>query len=168
MKINIVGIADHEMTGQMEWFNCKVDDRSKVVVSAHRIETLDGYVFPLSNKSGLVYMHSIWVPTDDDLQQYPQVFFTSPDIWDASVLDHGITPVLLDEINQGADDSLLQDSIFDEFGDFPQQVVQNLDVFLDSSPGETGEHMFHAYLHESNPAEQDWKSLRPYFGWQSE
>ena len=30
------------------------------------------------------------------------------------------------------------------------------------------EHTFHAYLHESNPAEQDWKSLWPYFGWQSE
>ena len=28
--------------------------------------------------------------------------------------------------------------------------------------------MFHTYLHESNPAEQDWISLRPYFGWQSE
>ena len=24
------------------------------------------------------------------------------------------------------------------------------------------------HLHESNNAEQDWKSLRPYFGWQSE
>ena len=92
---------------------------------------------------------------------------TSPDIWDASVLDHGITPALLDEINQQADDSLLQDSIFDEFGDIQQQVVQLLDVFWDSSLAETGEHTFHAYLHESNPVEQDWKSLRPYFGLQS-
>ena len=54
--------------GQLEWFNCKVNDRSKVVGGAHRIETPDGYVFPLSIESGLVYMHSIWVPTDDDLQ----------------------------------------------------------------------------------------------------
>ena len=90
-------------------------------------------------------MHSIWVPTDDDLQQYPHVFFTSPDIWDASVLDHGIT---------------LQDSTLDEFGDLQEHVVQHLDVFWDSSPAETGEHNFHAYLHESNPAEQDLKSLR--------
>ena len=83
--------------GQMEWFNCKVDDRSKVVGGAQRIETPHGYMFPLSIESGLVYMHSIWVPTDDDLQQYPQGFITSSDIWDASVLDYGITPVLLDE-----------------------------------------------------------------------
>ena len=45
--------------GQMEWFNCKVDDRSKVVVGAQRIETSDGYVIPCSIESGLVYMNSI-------------------------------------------------------------------------------------------------------------
>ena len=73
----------------------------KVVGGAQRIETHEGYVFPLSIESGLVYMHSIWVTTDDYLQQYPYVFFTSPDIWDASVLDHGIAPALLEEIHQG-------------------------------------------------------------------
>ena len=60
--------------GQMEWFNCKVDDRSKVVGGTQRIETPHGYVFPLSIESGLVCMHSIQVPTDNDLQQYPHVF----------------------------------------------------------------------------------------------
>ena len=34
--------------GQMEWFNCKVHDRSKVVGGAQRIENSDGYVIPLS------------------------------------------------------------------------------------------------------------------------
>ena len=115
--------------GQMEWFNCKVDDRSKIVGGAQRIETSEGYGIPLSIESGLVYMHSIRIPTDQDLQNYPHVFFTSPDIGDASVLDHEITPSLLEDINQHSDDSL---------------------------------------LHESNSAEDDWKSLRPYFGWQSE
>ena len=91
--------------------NCKVGDRSKVVGGAQRIENPDGYVFPLSIESGLVYMHSIWVPSDDDLQEYLHVFFTSPDIRDASLLDHGITPALLEEIHLEADDSLLKDSI---------------------------------------------------------
>ena len=45
--------------GQMKWFHCKVDDRSKVVGGVQRIETSDGYVIPLSIESGLVYMHSI-------------------------------------------------------------------------------------------------------------
>ena len=75
-------------------------------------------------------MHSIQVPADDDLQQYLHDFFTSPDIWDASVSDHCITPAYLDEINQEADDSLLQDTIYDELGDFQQQVVQYLDVLI--------------------------------------
>ena len=70
-------------------------------------------------------MHSIQVPTDNDLQQYPHVFFTSPDIWDPSVLDHGITPALLEEIHKEADDST--DSMFDEFGDLHQQLVQHMD-----------------------------------------
>ena len=84
--------------GQMEWFISKVDDRSKVVGGAQRTETSDGYVVPLSIESGLVCLHSIQIPTDNDLQQYPHAFFTSPDTWDASVLDHGITPSLLEEI----------------------------------------------------------------------
>ena len=66
--------------GQMEWFNCQVDDRSIIVGGAQRIETSEGYVIPLSIESGLVYMHTIRIPTDQDLQNYPHVFFTSPDI----------------------------------------------------------------------------------------
>ena len=94
-------------SGQMEWFNCQVDDRSKIVGGAQRIETPEGYVIPLSIETGLVYMHPIRIPTDQDLQNYPHVFFTSPDIWDPSVLDHEITPSLLEDINQHSDDSLL-------------------------------------------------------------
>ena len=47
-------------------------------------------------------------------------------------------------------------------------MVQQLNIFWDSNPTESGEHTFHTHLHESSHAEQDWKSLRPYFGWQSE
>ena len=154
--------------GQMEWFNCQVDDRSKIVGGAQRIETSEGYVIPLSIESGLVYMHTIRIPTDQDLQNYPHVFFTSPDIWDASVLDHEITPSLLEDINQHSDDSLLQDSIFDEYGDLHHRAIQTLNIFCDLPSLPSGEPITHASLHDSNPAEEDWKTLRPYFGWQSE
>ena len=76
-------------------------------------------------------MHSIRIPTDQDLQNYHHVFFTSPDIWDASVLDHEITPSLLEDINQHYDDSLLQDSIFDEYGDLHHRAIQTLNIFCD-------------------------------------
>ena len=52
---------------QMEWFNCQVDDRSKLVGGAQSIQTSEGYVIPLSIESGLVYMHSMRIPTDHDL-----------------------------------------------------------------------------------------------------
>ena len=154
--------------GQMEWFNCQVDDRSKIVGGAQQIETSEGYVTPLSIESGLVYIHSIRIPTDQDLQNYPHVFFTSPDIWDASVLNHEITPSLFEDINQHSDDSLLQDSIFDEYGDLHHRAIQTLNIFCDLPSLPSGEPITHAYLHDSNPAEEDWKTLRPYFGWQSE
>ena len=155
-------------SGQMEWFNCQVDDRSKIVGGAQRIETPEGYVIPLSIETGLVYMHPIRIPTDQDLQIYPHVFFTSPDIWDPSVLDHEITPSLLEDINQHSDDSLLQDSIFDEYGDLHHRAIQTLNIFCDLPSLPPGEPTTYAHLHDSNPAEEDWKSLRPYFGWQSE
>ena len=128
--------------GQMEWFNCKVGDRSKVVGGAQRIETSDGYVIPLSIESGLAYMHPIRILTDSDLQLYSHIFFTSPDTWDASVMDHDITPSLLQEINQDNDASLLQDSMFDEYGELQHRAVLKLNIFWDPHPTESGEHTF--------------------------
>ena len=124
--------------GQMEWFNCQVDDRSKLVGGAQRIKSSERYVIPLSIESGLVYMHSMRIPTDHDLQNYPHVFFTSPDIWDTSVLDHGIPPSLLEDLNQHSDASLLQDSIFDAYGE-PHH--------LPSLP--PGEPITHVHLHDT-------------------
>ena len=41
-------------------------------------------------------------------------------------------------------------------------MVQHFDVFWDENPTETGDYTFHAHLHQSNPAEEDWTSLSPY------
>ena len=100
-------------------------------------------------------MQSIRIPTDNDLKQYPHVFFTLPDTWDASVLNYGITPSLLEEINQESDDSPLQVSIFDEFGELPHRVIQQMNIFWDAKSTESGEDTLHTYLHESNNAEPD-------------
>ena len=136
--------------GQMEWFNCQVDDRSKLVGGAQGIETSEGYVIPLSIESGLVYMHSMRIPTDHDLQNYPHVFFTSLDIWDTSVLDHGIPQSLLEDINQHSDDSLLQDSIFDAYGEPHHRDIQTLhSSFCDLPSLPPGEHITHVHLHDT-------------------
>ena len=146
--------------GQMEWFNCQVDDRSKLVGGAQRIKTSEGYAIPLSIESELVYMHSMRIATDHDLQNYPHVFFTSPDIWDTSVLDHGISQSLLEDIDQHSDASLLQDSIFDAYGEPHHRDIQTLNSsFCDLPSLPPGEPITHAHMHDSNPAEEDWKSL---------
>ena len=136
--------------GQMEWSNCQVDDRSKLVGGTQSIQTSEGYVIPLSIESGLVYMHSMRIPTDHDLQNYPHVFFTSPDIWDTSVLDHGIPQSLLENINQHSDDSLLQDSIFDAYGEPHHRDTQTLNSsYCDLPSLPPGEPITHVHLHDT-------------------
>ena len=136
--------------GQMEWFNCQVDDRSKIVGGAQSIQTSEGYVIPLSIEAGLVYMHSMRIPTDHDLQNYPHVFFTSPDIWDTSVLDHGIPQSLLEDIDQHSDDSLLQDSNFDAYEQLHHRDIQTLNSsFCDLPSLPPGEPITHVHLHDT-------------------
>ena len=75
-------------SGQLEWFKTNVDEKSVKVGGTQLITTLDGYSVPLLIKDGLAYANSLGKPTDQDMDTYPHVFFTSPDEWDPSVLDH--------------------------------------------------------------------------------
>ena len=87
-------------SGQLEWFKTNVDEKSVKVGGTQLITTLDGYSVPLLIKDGLAYATSLGRPTDQDMDTYPHVFFTSPDEWDPSVLDHvvefwGLPPRIL-------------------------------------------------------------------------
>ena len=80
--------------------------------------------------------------------------------WDTSELDHRIPPSLLEDINQHSDDSMLQDSIFDAYGEPHHRDIQTLNSsFCDLPSLPPGEPINHAHMHDSNPAEKDWKSL---------
>ena len=134
---------------QMEWFNCQVDDRSQLVGGTQSIQTSEGYVIPLSIESGLVYMHSMRIPTDHDLQNYPHVLFTSPDIWDTSVLDHGIPQSLPQDINQRYDASMSQAPDFDAYGEPHHRDTQTLNSsFCDLPSLPPGEPIPHVHLHD--------------------
>ena len=66
-------------------------------------------------------------PTDQDMDTYPHVFFTSPDECDTSVLDHD--PPHLD----GLDPSQVPaqpfgDPMFDAYGDFNDHIIANLNI----------------------------------------
>ena len=75
-------------SGLLEWFKTNVDEKSVKVGCTQLITTLDGYSVPLLIKDGLAYATSLGKPTDQDMDTYPHVFFTSPNEWDPSVLDH--------------------------------------------------------------------------------
>ena len=66
-------------SGQLECFKTNVDDKSVKVGGTQLITTLDGYSVPLLIKDGLTYATSLGRPTDQDMDTYPHVFFTSPD-----------------------------------------------------------------------------------------
>ena len=151
-------------SGQLEWFKTHVDEKSIKVGGTQLITTLDGYSVPLLIKDALAYATSLGRPTDHDMDSYPHVFFTSPDEWDPSVLDHDPPPL------DGLDPSQMLDQpfgdpMFDAYGDFNERIIANLNILLDAPPEDC--RSYTANLHQSSSQEPDWNALRPFFAWTS-
>ena len=124
-------------SGQLEWFKTLVDEKSIKVGGTQLITTLDGYSVPLLIRDGLAYATSLGRPTDQDMDTYPHVFFTSPDEWDPSVLDHD--PPHLDGLDPSqVSDQPFGDPMFDAYGDFNERIIANLNIVLDAPPGDCG------------------------------
>jgi hypothetical protein len=88
-----------------------------------RIQTLDGYIIPLSIKDGIVRL-SIRPYTDHEWDNLPHVIHTSELEWDPSVLDRNFK-----EDEQWGEVPGL-DSSFDDYGDYKHRVVvQHLAYF---------------------------------------
>ena len=158
-------------SGQLEWFKTNVDEKSVKVGGTQLITTLDGYSVPLLIKDGLAYATSLGRPTDQDMDTYTHVFFTSPDGWDPSVLDHD--PPYLDGLDpRQVPDQPFGDPMFDACGDFNKHIIANLNTLLDAPPGDCGSYteissVFTANLHQSSLQEPDWNALRSFFAWTS-
>ena len=105
------------------------------------------------------------------MDTYPHVFFTSPDEWDPSVLDHD--PPHLDGLDPSqVPDQPFGDPMFDAYGDFDERIIANLNTLLDAPPGVCGSYteissVFTANIHLSSPQEPDWNALCPFFSWTS-
>ena len=151
-------------SGQLEWFKTHVDEKSIKVGGTQLITTLEGYSVPLLIKDGLAYATSLGRPTDQDMDTYPHVFFTSPDEWDPSVLDHDPPP--LDELDPSQVlDQPFGDPMFDAYGDFNERIIANLNILLDAPPEDYESYI--ANLHQGSSQEPDWNALRPFFAWTS-
>ena len=151
-------------SGQLEWFKTHVDEKSIKVGGTQLITTLEGYSVPLLIKDGLAYATSLGRPTDQDMDTYPHVFFTSPDEWDPSVLDHDPPP--LDGLDPSQVlDQPFGDPMFDAYGDFNERIIAHLNILLDAPPEDYGSYI--ANLHQGSSQEPDWNALRPFFAWTS-
>ena len=151
-------------SGQLEWFKTHVDEKSIKVGGTQLITTLDGYSVPLFIKDGLAYATSLGRPTDQDMDTYSHVFFTSPDEWDPSVLDHDPPP--LDGLDPSQVlDQPFGDPMFDAYGDFNERIIANLNILLDAPPEDYRSYI--ANLHQGSSQEPDWNALRPFFAWTS-
>ena len=158
-------------SGHLEWFKTLVDEKSIKVGGTQLITTLDGYSVPLLIRDGLAYATSLGRPIDQDMDTYPHVFFTFPDEWDPSVLDHD--PPHLDGLDPSqVSDKPFGDPMFDAYGDFNERIIANLNTLLDAPPGDCGSYtstssVFTTNLHQSSPKEPDWNAQRPFFAWTS-
>ena len=127
-------------SGQLEWFKTHVDEKSIKVGGTQLITTLEGYSVPLLIKDGLAYATSLGRPTYQDMDTYPHVFFTSPDEWDPSVLDHDPPP--LDGLDPSQVlDQPFGDPMFDAYGDFNECIIANLNILLDARPEDYGSYI---------------------------
>ena len=172
---------------QLEHYGLSVDERSVKVDGKQRITTLDGRALPLCIKDGLAFIHSLGIPSDDDMNRLPQIIFTSPSTWDPSVLDHTHSDPQHDASttwHQVATDGSMARYPYDTNGEYTDRVVCNLNLLLDlpydHGPDNTtyfsiyadanGEDptLQHASVHRRYVEEHDWKQFRPFFGWQSE
>ena len=126
---------------------------------------------PLLIRDGLAYATSLGRPTDLDMDTYPHVFFTSPDEWDPSVLDHD--PPHLDGLDPSqVPDQPFGDPMLDAYGDFNERIIAKLNILLDAPPGDCGSYtstssVSTVNLHQSSPQEPDWNAPRPFFAWTS-
>jgi hypothetical protein len=102
---------------QFEWYKNDVNDKSVNIPGGLQcIQTLDGYIIPLSIKDGLACL-SIRPYMDHERNNLPHFILTSEIEWDPSVLDHdfkedeqwGVVPEI--------------ESSFDEFGDYKHCVI---------------------------------------------
>ena len=105
------------------------------------------------------------------MDTYRHVFFTSPDEWDPSVLDHD-HPHLDGLDHSQVPDKPFGDPMFDAYGDFNERIIANLYTLLDAPPGDCGSYteissVLTANPHQSSPQGPDWIALRPYFAWTS-
>ena len=135
------------------------------------ITTPEGYKIPLSIRTGLAYMDMVQ-PSDDDLEAYPHVFFTSDEEWNPGKNDNEFSA---DDITEDNEPYPTYDNRVNEYGEVIHEV--NNQEVTTSVPETTPEPatttdkaesqvlIAPANEHRVLPKRPDYAALRPNFGW---
>jgi hypothetical protein len=156
------------VSGQLEWYKQKVDDKSIKVGGKQRIKTLDGYVIPLDVKSGLPYV-KMRPYTEEEWDSLPNVVLTGDGNWNPSDLDHSLTN---DEQWYDAVSDFPDDAMDGKTSD-AEENYRNLhvfDLFITDSILDTHiildlPWLYQAHEHQIIENQQDFTQLHPNFAW---
>ncbi len=129
-------------SGQMEYFDNKVFDKSIKCQGRQCIITTEGYYFPLDIISGLPYI-KMMPNTDDKFKKLPHVILTDGQDWDPTCLDNVISDrddwfdlVKLDEDDEGNILSDFKESNFDSKGMHKNRVQKPQNQPVDVETGD--------------------------------
>jgi hypothetical protein len=119
---------------QLEAFSNDVNDKSiHTPGGLQRIETPDGYVFPLSIRDGLPYL-AMRPYTDEEFDSLPHVVLTGDSNWDPRILDLDIDDD--DDWYDAIADNVDHAALFDVFGEYkgrtPDLEVSAADIWFDT------------------------------------
>jgi hypothetical protein len=136
------GKTVHSMN-QMRHFGLKIDDTPRSLGHGKQcIQTPDGYIIPLSIRNGLPFM-DMTPPTDNELDAYPHVMFTSDQTWDPQVLDdeYKASDLIIED-----DDDVFAAYHADSLNDYGELVS------------------YASHRHIVQPKQHDFHRLKPNFG----
>ena len=166
---------------QIEQFGNDVNDRSrKFKGGTQSITTIDGYVIPLSIRSGLVCM-DMHPPSDTEYDSMPHVALTSDADWDPGITNHEL------DVESWTDDMIEHDEVpsFNQYGDFlfddqgyyrPATIVSQHYASLhghhnSAARGDVFDvttrirNLYNSHNVTINPKSPDFALLRPFFAW---
>ena len=154
-------------SAQLEHYKADVNDKSLKVGGLQRINTLDGYSFPIDIIDGLPYLKQRTY-TDLEYDTLVHIHMTSDLTWHPQDLDCTIS-----------NDSRWHDAVtdfdrditspFDEFGNYRQRHGRTIRQIPSSALYDVNSYIhnlrFQADLRETSPAPKDYSDLRRFFLW---
>jgi hypothetical protein len=149
---------------QMEDWGILVDEkpRKSKFPGKQRIETPDGYAFPIAIRNGLPYLDMSY-PTEEDMDNFPHVYMTRDEEWDPTVMDDEYEE-FVDEMGDYGDD-LAYTSPVNNYGEIGDDRESEIDVlYLDINKAHISNKSEAVEVNKQIPK---YDKLRPNFLWVS-